>query len=55
MRIFKKREKLVFTELKCPAEGCFFTCNDHNSLKRHVEWKHAELVRSDFRIAGMAK
>jgi len=43
MGLFKKREKPVVTELKCPAEGCSFTCNDHSSLKRHLDWKHPDL------------
>jgi len=37
MSLFKKKVKQVVTELKCPAEGCTFTCYDSPGLKRHLE------------------
>jgi len=47
MGLFKKKERPAINELKCPAEGCSFICNDHKSLRRHVEWKHPELSKSN--------
>jgi len=55
MGLFKKNERPVVTELKCPSEECSFTCNDDNSLKRHVEWKHPELSGEDKKIPGKIK
>ena len=55
MGLFKKKERLIITELKCPAEGCSFTCNDHNSLKRHMDWKHPEHAKSGEKIAEKVK
>jgi len=46
MGLFKKKERPIATELKCPAEGCSFTCNDPESLRRHVDWKHPQLVEN---------
>jgi len=46
MGLFKKKEQPVYTELKCPVEGCLMTCNDVDSLKRHTEWKHPELAQT---------
>jgi hypothetical protein len=42
MGLFKRKEKSIIAELKCPAEGCSFVCKDEHSLKRHMEWKHPE-------------
>jgi hypothetical protein len=53
--LFKKKERPVITQLTCPAEGCSFTCNDHLSLKRHVEWRHPELAKSDVKVAEKVK
>jgi len=51
MNLFKKKKQQpVITELKCPAEGCSFTCDDHISLKRHTDWKHPELTRSTVEV-----
>jgi hypothetical protein len=44
MNIFRKKVKQAATELKCPVEGCSFTCYDSPGLKRHVEWRHPELT-----------
>jgi len=43
MGLFKKKSQPVISELKCPAEGCPFTCDDLATLGKHVEWKHPEL------------
>ena len=40
----KKRQKNILAELKCPMEGCSFTSSDSSMLKRHIEWKHPELM-----------
>jgi len=45
MGLFKKKQPSTIIELKCPAEGCPFTCSDHIMLKRHVDWKHPELAK----------
>ena len=45
MGLFKKKKRLGITELKCPAEGCPFTCSDSITLKKHTNWKHPELVK----------
>ena len=42
----RKKEKPVVTELKCPANGCSFTCVDQMSLKRHLDWKHPDLAQT---------
>lgn len=42
----KKERKPVITELKCPAEGCSFTCDDEITLKKHTDWKHPELAKN---------
>jgi hypothetical protein len=47
MGFFNKKEKPAMTELKCPAEGCSFTCNDQSSMKRHIEWKHPEHKKAE--------
>jgi len=41
----KKKSKLV--ELKCPAAGCSFTCDDPATMKRHTDFKHPELSKAD--------
>ncbi len=46
MGLFKKKQKPIITELKCPAEGCSFTSNEPKMLKRHIEWKHPELTQT---------
>ena len=46
MGLFKKKLQPVVTELKCPAEGCSFTSDHAESLKRHVDWKHPELAQN---------
>jgi hypothetical protein len=43
MGLFKKKQALTVTELKCPAEGCSFTANDSTTLKKHMDWKHPQL------------
>ncbi len=45
MGLFKKKKPTI-TELKCPAAGCPFTCDDPHTLKRHTDWKHPELTQS---------
>jgi hypothetical protein len=45
MGLFKKKQRPAITEIKCPAEGCPYTFNDPALLKRHIEWKHPELVQ----------
>ncbi len=54
MGLFKKKERIVITDLKCPSEGCNFVCTDKISLKRHIEWKHPELPGKDAKIAKKA-
>jgi hypothetical protein len=45
MGIFKKNSKRpAVTELKCPSTGCSFTSYSDRDLKRHIEWKHPELL-----------
>ena len=46
MGLFKKKEQQqpVNTELKCSADGCSFTCDDHVTLKKHTDWKHPQLT-----------
>jgi hypothetical protein len=48
MGLFNKKKEKVSnnTELRCPAAGCSFTCSDHVSLKRHLDWKHPEMAQS---------
>jgi len=46
MGLFKKKQKPIVTELKCPAEGCPFICNDPDTLKRHTDWKHPEIAKT---------
>ena len=55
MGLFKKKERPVITELKCPAEGCNFTSTDAPSMKRHVEWKHPDVGKGGEKIAEKAK
>jgi hypothetical protein len=45
MGLFKKKQQLTSTTIKCPAEGCPFTCKDAVTLKRHTDWKHHELTK----------
>lgn len=47
MNIFKKKEKQVTIERKCPAEGCTFTATEAADMKRHIEWKHPEQSRKE--------
>lgn len=46
MPLFKKKQSPppTKTELRCPAEGCSFTCVDPVTLKKHTAWKHPELA-----------
>ena len=48
MGLFKKKQPQEhnITELKCPAEECSFTCDDHVTLKKHTDWKHPQLTKS---------
>jgi len=46
MGLFKKKQRATITELKCPVEGCLFTCDDQITLKKHTDWKHPELTKS---------
>ena len=46
----KKKQHNILTELKCPAEGCTFTCRDHVTLKRHTDWKHPELAKTEVKV-----
>ena len=39
----KKESRLV--EMKCPAEGCAFTCDDPVTMKKHTDYKHPELSK----------
>jgi len=50
MGLFKKKQHPTITELRCPAEGCSFTCNDPKLLKRHTDWKHPELTQSTVKV-----
>ncbi len=50
MGLFKKKQQPAITELKCPAEGCTFTCSDHITLKRHTDWKHPELTQTAVKV-----
>ena len=43
MGLFKKKQLTTLTEIKCPAEGCSFTCTELRMLERHVGWKRPEL------------
>jgi len=52
MGLFKKKQPPGVTEIKCPAEGCPFTCNHPDLLKKHLEWKHPELAKSEERSNG---
>ena len=45
MGLFKKKPPRT-TELKCPADGCPFTCSDPKTLKKHTDWKHPELAKT---------
>jgi len=45
-RIFRKKQRPTTTELKCPVEGCPYTCSDPATLKRHTDWKHPELAKT---------
>ncbi|MBI2850830.1 MAG: hypothetical protein HYX80_07305 [Chloroflexi bacterium] len=42
----KKKQQSVSTELKCPVEGCTFTCDDTVTLKKHTDWKHPQLTQN---------
>ncbi|MFC1920118.1 hypothetical protein ACFLYQ_00155 [Chloroflexota bacterium] len=55
MGLFKKKENVVITELKCTAEGCSFLCIDNHSLKRHIEWKHPEMTMSSIKTDDRVK
>ena len=46
MDLFKKKQQPANAEVKCPVEGCRFTCNDLDTLKKHTDWKHPELVKT---------
>ena len=46
MGLFKKKQRPTTTEIKCPVEGCYFTCSDHNTLKKHMDWRHQELAKT---------
>ena len=46
MGLFKKKQRPTTTELKCPAEGCPFTCDSPVLMKRHTGWKHPELTKT---------
>ena len=51
MGLFKKKQQhSIIRELKCPAEGCPFTCNDPGLLKRHTDWKHPELTQTPVKV-----
>ena len=52
MGFFKKKEKHVEEEeVRCPAEGCDIVFDDKWDLKRHIEWKHPELMDNDKKSA----
>ena len=55
MGLFKKKERPVITELKCPAEGCNFTSTDAPSMKRHMEWKHPGTAGDSGKTAAKVK
>ena len=46
----KKKQQPAVTELKCPVEGCSFTCNVPRMLKRHTDWKHPELAQTAVKV-----
>jgi len=46
MSFFKKKEKPVVMEHRCPAEGCTHTTAELSSMKKHIEWKHPELAKT---------
>ena len=46
MGLLKKKQRPTITEIKCPVEGCPFTCSDTITLKKHIDWKHPELKPS---------
>ena len=41
----KKKETVKLTEVKCPAEGCDFACDDAHTMKRHTDFKHPEMAK----------
>jgi hypothetical protein len=47
MGLFKKKEKAVVTEIKCPVEGCGFICFNQTNLNRHLEWKHPDYAGTE--------
>lgn len=47
MGLFKKKEKVVVTEVKCPVEGCDFVCFNETNLNRHLEWKHPDFMKTE--------
>jgi len=49
MGLFKKRRLVTITELRCPIEGCPFTCSDPVTLKKRTDWKHPGLVKEVMR------
>ena len=50
MGLFKKKQRPTVTELKCPAKGCPFTCDDPVTLKKHTDWKHPELAQTAVKV-----
>jgi len=44
--MFWKKKAPRITTLKCPAEGCPFTCDSPALMKRHSDWKHPELTKA---------
>ncbi len=46
MGLFGKKKQSKLVELKCPAEGCTFTCDDPVTLKRHTDYKHPDMSKS---------
>jgi len=50
MGFFKKKQQPAITELRCPAKGCAFTCNDPKLLERHIDWKHPELTQTTVKV-----
>ncbi len=46
MGLFKKKQRPTTTEIKCPVAGCPFTCTDLATLRKHTDWKHPELAKT---------
>jgi len=47
MGLFKKKEKIILSELKCPVKGCLFTCDDPITMKKHLGWAHPGLLQDN--------